>query len=96
MFLSFISELVILLERDFGGQCQIGGGAINDNCSNWSSIGHLVEDTRSVMQSSVNWKCVYIKRLANMAAHKLAKLAIFNIIDKLWDSRILECISNVI
>jgi hypothetical protein len=26
MFISFISELVILLERDFGGQCQIGGG----------------------------------------------------------------------
>jgi hypothetical protein len=41
------------------GNAKLVVEAINDNCSNWSSIGHLVEDnTRSIMQSFVNWKCV--------------------------------------
>jgi hypothetical protein len=55
-----------------------------------------VEDTRSVLQSFLQWKCVYVKWLANMAAHRLAKLATSYVIDRLWDSKIPECISDAI
>jgi hypothetical protein len=55
-----------------------------------------VEDTCSALQSFLQWKCVYVKLLANMAAHRLAKLATSDVIYRLWDSRILECISDVI
>ena len=45
---------------------------------------------------SIMGQCVYVKRMANMVAHRLAKLTTSDIIDKLWDFRILECISDVI
>lgn len=70
--------------------------AINGKNRKWSNIEHLVDDTRVALQSFIQWKCVHVKLYANMVAHKLAKLATTDIIDRLWDSRIPDCISDVI
>ena len=60
--------------------------AINGKNRKWSSIRHLVDDTRVALQSLTLLNCIYVKHSANMAAHRLAKLATTDIIDTLWDS----------
>jgi hypothetical protein len=56
----------------------------------------MVDDTRVALQAFLQWNCVHVKRTANMADHRLAKLATIDIIDRLWNSRVPDCISNVI
>jgi hypothetical protein len=47
----------MILERD----AKLVVDAVNDKDNNWSTIGHLVEDTHSVLQSFSQWKCIHMK-----------------------------------
>jgi ribonuclease HI len=89
---NFMGLQKVILE----GDAKLVVDAINAKDNNWSSIRHLVEDTCSILQSNSQWKCVHLNRSANMPAYRLAKLATIDVIDKLWNSLIPNCIRNVI
>jgi ribonuclease HI len=71
--------------------------AINSKTSNGSRYGHFVNDTCRILQEKVSqWKCVFVPREANQAAHRLAKAATTDIIDKIWRYEIPDCICDVL
>ena len=59
-------------------------------------FGHLIEDTRQILQFLSRWECVFTKRAANKAAHRLAKRAISYISDRIWRNQIPDYISDVV
>jgi ribonuclease HI len=78
------------------GDAKLVPDALNSNQSRGCRFGHLIEDTRHVLQLFSRWKCVFTKRVANEAAHRLAKRATLNIGDRIWRSQVLDCISDVV
>jgi ribonuclease HI len=70
--------------------------AIVSGEKNNSRFGHLVDDTKTILQAFSEWKCVHVNRTANAAAHNLAKTATCDIIDRTWNYCIPDCIRDVI
>jgi hypothetical protein len=70
--------------------------AVNSTTSRWSRFGHLIEDTRQILQFLSRWVCAFTKREANEAAHRLAKRAISNVNDRIWRNQIPDCISDIV
>jgi hypothetical protein len=71
--------------------------ALNSKTSNGSRYGHFVNDTCRILQEKVSqWKCVFVPWEANQAAHRLAKAATTDIIDKIWRYGIPDCICDVL
>jgi ribonuclease HI len=70
--------------------------AVNCPSRNWSRFGQLVEDTRMVIHSFSSWRVSHISRVANSAAHGLAKAAVKHIIDQVWMEEIPICICDVV
>jgi ribonuclease HI len=70
--------------------------AINLNTSNWRCYGHIVNDTCRILQTVPQWRCVFVHREANQAAHRLAKAATTNIIDKIWRFEVPDCICDAL
>jgi hypothetical protein len=42
------------------------------------------------------WKCNFVRREANEAAHRLAKAAITDVSDRIWRDTTPNCISGVV
>jgi hypothetical protein len=70
--------------------------ALNSNTSTWSRFGHIVEDMHHVFHTFSRWRCGFVHREANDAAHWLAKAAITNVSDRIWRNHTLYCISDVV
>ena len=70
--------------------------AKNSRDQNWSHYGHLVEDTKTILQALPNLKCYHVRREANGAAHSLAKAAVLYVFDYTWMGEIPNCIHDVI
>jgi ribonuclease HI len=45
----------------FEGDAKQVVDAINSNTSKWSRFGHLIEDTRQMLQFLSRWECVFTK-----------------------------------
>jgi ribonuclease HI len=78
----------------FEGDAKQVVDAINSTMSRWSRFGHLLEDTKHGLQRLSRWKCVYVKHEVNEAAHQLAKRAILNVSDRIWNDQILDFIND--
>jgi hypothetical protein len=78
------------------GDTKIIVDALNSNERIMSRYGHLVEDTRSILQSFPSWNCGFAHHEANEAAHRLAKAATIYISDRMWWNYTPDCISNII
>jgi ribonuclease HI len=70
--------------------------AINSPTMVWNRFGHLVEDTRRILHSLTSWKCTFVNREANEAAHGLARAAITNVSDRFWRDSTPNCISDIV
>jgi ribonuclease HI len=70
--------------------------AINSPTMVWNRFGHLVEDTRRILHSLTSWKCTFVNREANEAAHRLARAAITNVSDRFWRDSTPNCISDIV
>jgi hypothetical protein len=78
------------------GDAKIIVDALNSDERILSRYGHLVEDTRSILQSFPSWKCDFVHREANEAAHRLAKAATTYISDRMRWNYTPYCISDII
>ena len=78
------------------GDAKLVVDELNSNQSKGCQFGHLIEDTRHVLQLFSKWMCVFTKRVANEAVHQLAKRATLNIGDGIRRSQVSYCNSNVL
>lgn len=51
---------------------------------------------RMILQSFPSWKCSHVNRALSNAAHRLARVAIQQVIDHISREEISECIRDVI
>jgi ribonuclease HI len=70
----------ILLEGD---ALEIVNALLLDDPS-WSRYGHLIDDTKLLLQRFCSWEVQHVKRGANMAAHSLAKGALRQSLEQIW------------
>ena len=66
---------------------------LEENCG---KFGHLIADTKVLLQCFTHWEVKFVKRDANGAAHSLAKLAAQVGLDRKWLGDIPDCISDII
>jgi hypothetical protein len=77
----------VILEGDFLGVVS----ALQKDEPCWNSVGQLIEDTRSSLQDFHSFFIKHVKRDTNQVAHRLAKLAISQLLDTSW----IECPSFI-
>jgi hypothetical protein len=70
--------------------------AIKDLGPQWNLYGHIVEDTRGVLNNLRSWFVGHVKRDANFAAYFLAKEAVKNLMDQIWMEEVPNYIVNVV
>jgi ribonuclease HI len=69
--------------------------AVNSSSTWWSRFGHLIDDTRRILESFPQWKCQFVRHEANEAVDRLAKTATTNVNDRIWRDVSLSCISDI-
>jgi hypothetical protein len=70
--------------------------AVNSPTSSWSRYGHLIDDIRRTLQALTRWKCNFVHREANEAAHWLTKAATTDVSDRIWRDITPNYISDII
>jgi hypothetical protein len=68
----------------FEGDSQVVVLALQKGNQCWSSIGHIIEDTRYCFSVVHPYGVHFVKREANTAAHMLAKSTLCRQIDQVW------------
>ncbi|XP_059453477.1 uncharacterized protein LOC132184014 [Corylus avellana] len=94
--------MAIQLARDMGylsiileGDAKVVIEAVLSNEPDWSRRGHLIDDIRTALTSFTQWKMAYVQRDANKAAHRLARMATAQSMDKVWTFDFPECIREL-
>jgi hypothetical protein len=62
----------------------------------WSRFGQLVDDTHVVLNFISSWQIHHINRIANKAAHDLAKAVTKQFVNQVWIEEILEWICEIV
>ena len=70
--------------------------AIVSERSSWFCYGQIIEDIRTVLGFLKNWRMEHVKREANVATHRLAKVTIRNPIERIWLEEPPSCIFDII
>jgi hypothetical protein len=69
---------------------------VNSDETNWSKIGHLLEDMKILLQDFPQWTVRTVGRAANSTAHVIARLAARKNKEKTWRNIYPECIHEII
>jgi ribonuclease HI len=100
---AFAASSAVCFCRDLGVQCVVLEGdakqivdTVNSNSASWSRFGHLIDDTRRILESFPQWKCQFVRREANEAAHRLAKAATIDVNDRIWRDAPPSCINDIV
>lgn len=70
--------------------------AVNSEDTNWSKIGHLVMDIKTLLQGFAQWQIQAVGRAANNVAHTVARLAIREKLSRTWRDAYPECIHEIV
>jgi hypothetical protein len=70
--------------------------ALEEKGENWLRYGQIVEDTKSMLRSFRQWRISHVRREVNGAIHRLAKEAIWSVMDKVWMKETPKCISHIV
>jgi hypothetical protein len=62
----------------------------------WNLFGHLIVDTRACLSQVLSYSVLHVQIEANTVAHKLAKLALSQLLDEVWLDECPFVIRNVI
>ena len=57
---------------------------LNDPKQNMAAVGPRIQDLKEVLQSFESFRVEWIRRSANVAAHKLAKVGVGDELCKVW------------
>ena len=78
------------------GDAQTIINAINTDGKHESRYRHIIEDIKILLLSFTEWQAQHVRRSENSIAHRLAKMATRNVIDKIWRDVAPDCISDII
>jgi ribonuclease HI len=62
----------------------------------WGRYGTLINDSKLLLQQVHVWKACHVKRSANEATHRLAKLALTMCEERLWRENYPLCVQDVV
>jgi hypothetical protein len=62
----------------------------------WSPHGHLIDDIKVLFQRVIPLEINHISRVANMAAHLMAKMAVNQGLDIIWMGECPPCMQSLI
>ena len=71
-------------------------GVVNSTIADDSCRGHLTEDIRTMLLHFSCWEMGYVRREENKVAHVLARLALNNNLDRVWQSDPPKCICEIL
>merc|ERR1712100_259600 len=63
---------------------------------NWCRYGHIIEETREILQSLQTWRTTHVRREFNGAAHQFAKEALLRTGEHILIGEVSPCISDII
>ncbi|XP_059451110.1 uncharacterized protein LOC132181902 [Corylus avellana] len=92
LFCNELGYTHIILEGDAKNIVDV----VKDNGCNRSRMGQMIDDIRTTLCYLTDWKIEYVSRRNNSAAHRLAKEATTDIIDRNWLEKTPECICDII
>jgi ribonuclease HI len=69
---------------------------IKDEGPNLSTICHIVDDVKILLNSCRSWMVGHVRRDANWAAHGLVKEGLTQPNVRIWINDVPECISNIV
>jgi hypothetical protein len=70
--------------------------ALMKDGKSWCHYGHLIEESRGVLNNLYSWKVNHVKRNLNETVHRLAKDALPLTVEKELIEEIPICISDII
>jgi len=70
--------------------------AVKANGSNWCRYRQLAADIQVIFSSWLSWQIRHIRRVANSAAHGIAKTVVKQIMDRVWNEEISEGIRDIV
>ena len=70
----------IHLEGDAKGVIEV----VKSAATNYSKVGHLVEDLKVSLWNFLQWKMDFVRKGSNYAANCLGKLAMRNTVERTW------------
>ena len=82
----------VLLESD---SLEVVQALCKEECT-WGRYGTLINDSKLLFQQAHAWKACHVKRSANEAAHRLAKLALTMCEERIWREDYPLCVQNVV
>jgi hypothetical protein len=91
-FIKYPSYVLDLLSFQHLGVVQ----AVNNESSGWSTYGHLIADIRTTLFEFTSFTVRHVRRSANQAANKLAKFAVNQSLDCVWDGCCPEPIRDIV
>jgi hypothetical protein len=70
--------------------------AMNREGFSSGQYGALINDTKTLLQQVQHWTVCHVKRVANVAAHSLAKLAFSFSEERLWTKDFPLCVRDIV
>ena len=72
--------------------------ALQKEGSCWSIYGQFINDAKTLLHGGHSWEDRHVKRLANTAAHKLARMALVMGEDHMWSEIVFipDCIHEIV
>lgn len=70
--------------------------AISREDDDASYLGNLIGETRHLLSDFDCWAVSHVRRVRNMVAHKLAKLAVFHLRNQVWLGSFPTCLSSLV
>ena len=62
----------------------------------WTNFGPIVEEVKDMLKGRHSWEISHLKRTANEAAHKVAKMAVSLNVNQLWLTTTPPCIREIV
>jgi ribonuclease HI len=84
------------LQIQLKGDAKVVVEVVNSKIFDDSCRGHLTEDIRTMLLHLSCWEIGYVRRVENKVAHVLARLALNNNLNRVWQYDPPECIREIL
>jgi hypothetical protein len=90
VLLSFIKKIIV------EGDSLTIIKALQNEGEQGARYGHILDDTKLLLGSFMDWKANHVSRIFNIATYKSAKMASKDVIDLQWREAIPYCIFDIV
>lgn len=91
-----LMEQLGITQAILAGDCLEVVQAVKTEESSLARYGPILEDTKELLKVCNYWDICHVRRTSNEAAHRLAKLAVSQNLNKLWIQTVPPCIEEIV